>query len=106
MSAIVKLSGKLPGDDDTNGLDALADNLVRDPESIRVAVLWFDVAHITHDTDTGADVPTVRVRRLEPVTGADAGQLRTAGNRAHEQRTGRTALDLESVDVDDLFDDE
>lgn len=103
MSAVVKLSTKLPGDDDTNGLDVQAPKLVDDPDTIRLAVVWYDVAKVTIDTDSGAHIPTVRVRRIEPL--GDVGEVSDAVRKlvddAQEKRTGRTPLPLDIVEVDD-----
>jgi hypothetical protein len=104
MSDLVKLSTRLPGETDINGVDALAAELVKDPETIRVAVLWFDVTKVTHDTDTGDDVPTIRVRRLEPIGDVDTipDSIRHVVDVATEKRTGRAALPFDLVDVVDV----
>ena len=101
MSELVKLSSRLPGDTDINGVDALADDLVKDPETIRVAVLWFDAVKITHDTDTGNDVPTIRVRRVEPIGDVESipKTIRTIVDKATETRTGRASLPFDTVEV-------
>jgi len=106
MSASVTLSGKLPGHEDVNGLDAIVEDLVDDPTTIRVALLWIDVPKITDNTETGARVPTVRVRRVEPLGTLDdiPDVVRDLAIKAHEARTGRTPLpfdDVTSADEDD-----
>lgn len=67
MSAFVRLSSKLPGDPETNGVDDLASDLVEDPATIRYGVVWFDVSKVTEETDSGDNIPTIRVRRIEPI---------------------------------------
>lgn len=102
MSATVKLSSKMPGDPDTNGVDAQAGNLVSEPADVRVAVIWFDVSKVTVDTDTDDHIPTIRVRRIEPiglVGEVDAG-IQAAVERAVENRTGRKAIPFGVVEVD------
>lgn len=101
MSAVVKLAAKMPGDFETNGLDALADDLVDDPKQLRAAFVVFDVQKITDNTDDGSQVPTVRVRRFEPLGKADeiSDAIRDAYTQAVEARTGRTALPLDLVEV-------
>lgn len=103
MSAVVKLSSKMPGDFETNGVDAIAGQLVDEPDQLRVAVVWFDVKHTTVDTDSGDHIPTVRVRRIEPI--GDVGDVSTAVQQlvaeAHEKRTGRKPLPFDIVEVDD-----
>jgi hypothetical protein len=109
MSATVKLSSKLPGEIDINGVDYLVDDLVKDPEAIRVGVVFFDVVKVTSDIDSGADIPTIRVRRLEPIgTTEDAPKsIRDLVDQAVEKRTGRKALPFDQVEVldDDPLDE-
>lgn len=100
MSSIVRLSSKLPGDEDFNGVDAIAIDLEKDPDTIRVAVVFYDVAKITYDVDAGAHVPTIRVRKFEPIsTVADVPtDLRVIVDQAIELRTGRKPLPLDQVE--------
>lgn len=102
MSAVVKLSSKMPGDPETNGVDSLSRDLCLEPDTLRVAVVWFDTQKVTHDTDTGTDVPTIRVRRIEPVGYADDAptQLVELVAAAVEERTGRKGVPFELVVVD------
>jgi len=101
MSAIVKISPKLPGDAETNGLDSTAEDLVGEPKGIRVGVLWYDVARVINDTDSGAHIPVVRIRRFEPLGDADEvpQSVRDAVADAMEERTGRTPLEFGIVTV-------
>lgn len=108
MSAVVKLSTKMPGDPETNGVDSLAARLVKEglgeeTEQIRVAVVWFDVQKVTTNSDSGEHVPTIRVRRIEPVGAVgdvDAG-IAAAVEAAVEKRTGRKAIPFGIVEVDE-----
>lgn len=101
MSAVVKLAARMPGDFETNGLDALHDDLVHEPKELRAAFVVFDVEKITDNTDDGSRVPTVRVRRFEPLGKADeiSQAIRDAYTQAVETRTGRTALPLDVVEI-------
>jgi hypothetical protein len=103
MSAVVKLSSKLPGETEINGVDAMVDLLSKDPETLRVGVVVFDVSKVEHDTDTGTDLPTIRLRRLEPLSNVENmdPQLRALVDAAAEQRTGKKALPFEQVEVID-----
>lgn len=94
MSAAVKLGSKLPGQTEINGVDSIALELVEDPETIRLAIVYFDVSHTTHDTDTGDDVPTIRVRRFEPIGTIDNAptSLQKLVGEAFEKRTGRKPI--------------
>lgn len=110
MSAVVKLASKMPGDFEMNGLDALAEDLIHDGKQLRAAFVVFDVQKVTEDVDTGDQVPTVRVRRFEPLGKADeiSQAIRDTYTAAVEQRTGRVALPLDIVEVVDqgTLDDE
>lgn len=103
MSATVKLGAKLPADLETNGLDAQAQALTDDPEAIRVAVVWYDTLKITDMTDTGDRIPTIRVRRIEPIGDVTTipDTLRRLVDQAVENRTGRTPLPFDEVEVGD-----
>jgi len=102
MSDTVKLSAAMPADVETNGIDALAAQLVDDPEQIRVAVLWFDTVKVTELTDSGSRVPTIRVRRIEPIGNVDAVpvEIRKLVDEATQTRTGRVPLPFDEVEVD------
>ena len=101
MSAVVKLSSKMPGDPTINGLDHYAGDLIADPEVIRVAVVYYDTVKVTHDTDSRTDVPTIRVRRIEPLGDLEEvpQAVRKAVAAAEEKRTGRSPIPFEIVDA-------
>lgn len=103
MSDKVKLSAQLSGDEETNGLDGMAGQLVEDPQTVRVALVWLDVPKVTTNTETGAKVPTVRVRRIEPLGDVDdvSDAIRKVAAEAHEKRTGKTPLPFEVVEYVD-----
>ena len=103
MSAVCKLSSKMPGDPATNGVDSTVADLVDDPDTIRVGLVWYDVAKVTIDTDSGDHIPTIRVRRIEPVgTVGDVDErIADAVQAAIEKRTGRKAIPFSIVEVDD-----
>lgn len=88
MSATVKLSAKLPGEPEINGVDSTVE-------------AHYDVAKVTHDVDLGTDVPTIRVRRIEPLglVGDVPPAVRKAVAAAEEARTGRKAIPFEIVEV-------
>lgn len=104
MSAAVKLGSKLPGETEINGVDAIAAELVDDPEQIRVALVYFDVRKIEDDTDSGDRVPTIRVRRFEPIgTLEDAPKsVRDVMSKAFAERTGRKAIPWEIATAEQI----
>lgn len=99
MSAKVKLAGVLPGDENVNGLDHIADKMVAHPENLLLCLAWIDVREVKDMTDTGERIPVARVRRIEYVSPAkDAPQeLRDMGVRLAEERTGKTPLPFDRV---------
>ncbi|GAA4075612.1 hypothetical protein [Nocardioides kongjuensis] len=106
MSASVKLATSMPGDPQTNGVDALAPILVREglgeiDEQLRVGIIWFDTSKVTTNSDTGDHVPTIRVRRIEPVgvVGDVDPSIVAAVEAAVERRTGRKAIPFGIVEV-------
>lgn len=101
MSATVKLASAMPADFETNGVDAQAEALVLEPKTLRCAVVWYDVKEVKVDTDTGAHVPTIRLRRIEPLGDADdvSKAIRADVEAAMEKRTGRTPIPWDVVEV-------
>lgn len=107
MSAFVKLASKLPGDPEINGVDAIVNELVNEPAEIRYAVVWFDCAKVTEDTDTGDHIPTIRVRRIEPIGMAShvLPEIADVVADAVQERTGRRAMPFGLVEVSAADDD-
>lgn len=101
MSATVKLSSKLPGDPEINGLDAFADHLLDHHDELLVAVVFFDSGKAIEDLDEGTRVPVARIRRVEPLgIVRDVPQaVRDAMAEAEADRTGRKAIPFGVVEV-------
>lgn len=99
MSATVKLSSKLPGDPEINGLDAYAEHLLNEPDELLVAIVYFDSPKELVDHEADTRVPVARIRRVEPLgTIPDVPQaVRDAMADAEGERTGRTPLPFEIV---------
>lgn len=104
MSNTVKLSAKLAKDDDLNGLDSLAEDMIEDPREVRLAVVWFDCSKIVDNTDDETHVPYARVRRFEPIGTAEAmpAALQQLVEQAAEARTGKAPLPYDQVDSDGI----
>lgn len=93
MSDSLKLSTALPGDDEINGLDALAEDLTHDPAQLLCAVLILDVKDVRYIRDLEAHVPTLRFRRGEAWLLNDTPEeVRLAMIERAEERMGRTPL--------------
>lgn len=101
MSATVKLSAILAGNDEFNGLDSEAERLLDEPTKLRVGLVVYDVRNVIEDIDADTRVPVVRIRKFEPLGTVgevpDAITMQIAA--AHERRTGRIALPLNVLDA-------
>lgn len=104
MSNTVKLSAKLAKDDDLNGLDSLAEDMIEDPKQVRIAIVWFDCSKIVDNTDDETRVPYARIRRFEPTGLAEdmPAELQMIITRAAELRTGKAPLPFDQVDSDGI----
>lgn len=100
---MTKLNASLPKGDG-NGLGSLDLAMTSDPERVHVVLMLIDCKKITTDTDTGDVEATARIRRIEPIPGADRDLAGKMLRRAFELRTGKTVLpfDLEQ-DVIEAF---
>lgn len=102
-SKSVKLAGRLPGSTENNGLLSVVDDLISEPKTVRMYVIWGDVLTITKDVETDDDVPTLRVKRIEPI--GTAGEASTALQelvmQAAETRLGHTPLPFDQTDTGD-----
>lgn len=107
MSAKVKLSIKLPGEEEINGLDSIVDELLDDPNELRVAIVVFDVPKTNIDNRHGTKVPVIEHRQYEPlgVLSELDPKIRELVLNAREKRTGKTPLPLDMVTVDETLDD-
>ena len=103
MSAIVKLSSKLPGDPEINGLDSLHKELLLDPHQIVCAIVWLkvkDVRQIIEGPDDGpAEIPTVGLARIEPIDVVDRvpAEIQKLAAELYEKRTGRDPLPMSQL---------
>lgn len=100
MSESVRLSAKLPGDEEINGLDQLAPAMLDAPEKVICAIVWLDVSAVTTNIDEGTETPTVRVRRIEPIGHLDRvpdAVIALAGELM-EARTGRRPLPFDTLE--------
>lgn len=100
MSDSVKLSSKLAKDDEFNGLDALADDMINNPHQVRVAVIYFDTVKVVTNTDEESEVPYARIRRFEPIGNVEdvSSELQNLIQQAVEARTGKAPLPFGTVD--------
>jgi len=83
---------------EANGLSAIADLLVKEPNALRAALIVFDCKRGTEDYDVHDTVITVRVRRVELLLAQDLDAAEKMIRRALEFRSGQTVLDLELED--------
>lgn len=101
MSAVVKLSSALPGDFETNGLDAQAARLLDEPKELMIAVVWLDTAKVIENVDDDTRVPVARIRRIEPLgdVGDVSQAVRDLVQEAVGKRTGRTPIPFDIAEV-------
>ncbi len=99
MSATAKLSSKLPGDEEINGLDALVPDLLASPTDIICVIGWVKVVKITQDVETGDEIPTLQLARVEPIGTVRAipAQVVKLAAELYEKRTGRSPLPIDQV---------
>lgn len=104
MTASAFLSGRLPSGE-ANGLAAIVRALVDDPGAVHVLVVLADCVKVTQLVESGATVPTVRIRRVEAISDPDdMAALRRLLMREYERRTGQPTLPLElENDVEAAF---
>lgn len=94
---MTKLSSALP-QGDSNGLGAIARDLIDTPEEPHPVIVMLDTCKLTTNIDTGDVVATARVMRIEPILHEeDRRILSEILRRAFERRTGKVVLpfDLE-----------
>ena len=103
MSATIKLSSRLPGDPEINGLDDLYDELLQDPSQVVCAITWIKVKDIRrvieHDPDSPPEIPTVAIARIEPidVVGRVPAEITSLAAQLYERRTGKNPLPFDQL---------
>ena len=99
MSDTIKLSSQLPGDEEINGLDHLADDLINDPDQVLCCLAWMKIKDVRRIIETDAEVLTVEIRRIEPIATVDAtppAVIKLAAE-LYEARTGRDPLPFPDI---------
>jgi hypothetical protein len=97
---LVKLAARLPiGERD--GLGALAPWIGDDGGGMYVLVALVDCQQMTTKLDAGLTTATLRIRRIEALTGKDGDAARELLLAAMKRRTGRDQLTLDDLLADD-----
>jgi hypothetical protein len=100
----VSMSGKLPGGDG-DGLIKIANRMITEDGTIYVCVALVDCRSVKTDKDSGEQIPTARIRRIEVID--DAGDMKIVRSllmRALDARSGREALPMEIMnEIDAAF---
>jgi hypothetical protein len=92
-TAPITLAGNLPAQERYSNVEDYREALTSDPARLRYAVVAFDAVKVTTMTDTGAQTPVVRIRRIEvPEVGADANEVEKLLARLSEARLGALPL--------------
>ncbi len=109
MSAKVSVSGKLPGGEEWNGLDAYAEEIANDHTLMLGCWVVFDVPEAKVNYDAGTTVPRLRIRQVEVITTDGSlpdGEFRRTVEAAFFERTGKTPLPLEEAGGSAVNDEE
>ena len=111
VSKAVKLNGRLPGSIEANGLLSILTDLLKEPNTERLAVVWYDAPTKVVDNQTGDEIPKIAIRRFEPMGTTDTAShaLREMVMQTAEARLGYTPLPFDETDpsgVKVLSDDE
>jgi hypothetical protein len=83
---------------EANGLLAIADELVKDPNRPRAAIIILDAKRGTEDYDQHDTTVTVRVRRVELLLAKDLEQAELMLRRAMGARNGQEPLEFDLED--------
>lgn len=94
---MTKLTSALP-QGESNGLGTIAHDLVEHPHKLHIAVVVLDCKSVTVDNDSGATIPTARIRRIEPIGPQDRELAVQMMRRALETRTGQAVLPIDLED--------
>lgn len=99
MSALIKLSSKLPGDVETNGLEDLYQQMLADPKKVICAIAWIVPTQIAKKTETGEEIITVEMRRVEPISIVEKtpAEVQALAAKLYEDRTGMNPLPFEAL---------
>lgn len=102
MSTEVKLAGRLPESPESNGMHSVIADLLKTPKEQRLYVVWGDVLKIERNLDSGAEVPTLRVLKIEPLGVVDevSQAIQMEVMRKAEERLGHTPLPFDQTDPD------
>lgn len=102
MTSEVKLAGRLPASPESNGMGSVIADLLKTPKEQRLYVVWGDVLKIERNLDTGDEVPTLRVLKIEPLGLVDevSQAIQVEVMRKAEERLGHTPLPFDQHDPD------
>ena len=89
-----KLKATLPKGDH-NGLGPVAEAMLKNPRQFAVVLAVVDCAKTEIDHDLGAQIPVLRVRRVEGILSEDLPTAQRLMRRALEYRTGLLTLPLD-----------
>lgn len=94
---MTKLTSALPKGN-SNGLDAIAQSLIDNPDHKHVVIAFVDCKSTKTDNDTGDTEATARIRRVEVIDPTDLPRCEQIMRRALDRRMGGQTLPLELED--------
>jgi hypothetical protein len=93
---VTKLSSRLP-DIERNGLDHIAGQMVSTPHQTHVIIAVVDCVSTTTNFDTGAIIPTARIRRVEVIPPSSYRAAEPLMRESIEARNGQAFLPFEDL---------
>ena len=94
---VLKYTSKRP-DEELDGLQALEDHFKSAQHDDVVAVVVISGHTLVEDLNDGMRTATVRMKQVEPLTGAEAQAARKLLTDAYVKRTGNEPLPLEDAE--------
>lgn len=100
MSASVKLAGRLPGEEEVNGVDVQQGSLVDDPSRLRFGIVTYRTLKITTNVELDTEIPTIEIVRFEPVGDSKTvpEAIRAELVKSAQLRLNKTPLPFDEVD--------
>lgn len=104
VSKLVKLAGRLPGSVENNGLLNVLPDLLKNPNTERLAVIWYSAPteDVDHSTDPETRIPKLSIHKFEPMGDVDEASqaLQQMVMQKAEERLGHTPLPFDEINPD------
>ncbi len=94
---VLKYTSKRP-DEELDGLQSLEDHFKSAQHDDVVVVAVVSGHTLVEDLNDGMRTATIRIKQIEPVTGADEKTVRTLLKERYAKRTGNEPLPIEEIE--------